>query len=155
MTLNIDTLQSQLRELKECIPDKELSDPQVSNAPVGWHIAHSLLVINTIFDSLQASAPEEYKKSFSFWKTTVMLLRKIPRGRARSPRAVLPPEKIETDFLQKQAEQATANILLMENFPKKAFFEHPFFKHLNRDETKKFLEIHTEHHLKIIREIRN
>lgn len=155
MTLNIDTLQSQLRELKDFIPEKKVLAPRVSSAPIGWHIAHSLLVINNIFDSLKASAPENYKRSFSFWKATVMLLRKIPRGRARSPKGVLPPEEIETEFLQKQAEQATANILLIENLPKKAFFKHPFFKHLNRDETKKFLEIHTEHHLKIIREIRN
>lgn len=84
-----------------------------------------------------------------------MLLRKIPRGKAKSPSVVRPPKNINVDFLQQQLEQAEANILLINKFQKKAFFRHPFFKHLKRDETKKFLEIHTEHHLKIIREIKN
>lgn len=155
LTLKLNTFQSQLQDLKQFIPEKDLLNTEVSGAPVGWHIAHSLLVINNVFESLKASAPKDYKRSFSFWKTLVILLRKIPRGRAKSPSAVLPPGEIKTDFLQKQWEMATAQIMLMQNFQKKAFFMHPFFKHLNRDETKKFLEIHTEHHLKIIREIRN
>lgn len=153
--LNIKPIQSQLQELKDSIPEKELIKPSVSSAPVGWHIAHSLLVINNVFQSLKTSVPEEYRKSFSFWKITVMLLRKIPRGKAKSPSAVRPPEDIDGDFLQEQLKLAQANVLLINDLQQKAFFRHPFFKHLKRDETKKFLEIHTEHHLKIIREIKN
>jgi hypothetical protein len=153
MALNTDFLQAQLQEIKEYIPHKEKVIPDVSSASVGWHLSHSLQVINNIFDSLKNSDPEEFKRQFSFWKTAVFLTRKIPRGRARSPKVVLPPENIEANFIQEQLTAAQANILLINNFPKKAHFKHPFFNHLNRNETKKFLEIHTEHHLKIIRDI--
>ncbi|GAB2769882.1 hypothetical protein GCM10010465_14430 [Actinomadura fibrosa] len=153
MALKTGALQAQLQELKEYLPKKELTNPKVSSAAVGWHISHILQVINNIFDSLKNSDPEDFKRDFSFWKTAVFMFRKIPRGKARSPKVVLPPDDIEMEFLQQQMEEAQANILLINNFPKKAHFAHPFFNHLNRNETKKFLEIHTEHHLKIIRDI--
>jgi hypothetical protein len=153
MPLKTVILQEQLQELKEYIPKKEILTPKVSGGSVGWHVSHSLLVINNVTEALKDSDPKNFKSEFSFWKTVVFLLRKIPRGRARSPKVVLPPEEIEQEFLEEQLSAAQSNIQVIKNVPEKAHFRHPFFKHLNRKETEKFLEIHTEHHLKIVREI--
>ena len=41
----------------------------------------------------------------------------------------------------------------LENISKDHYFEHPFFGKIKRKETIRFLEIHTNHHLKIIDDI--
>ena len=153
MTLNLNFLQAQLNEMKQYIYKKDASNPSVSSAPVAWHLSHSLKVINNIINSLESSRPEEFKKEFSFSRLVIFLTRNIPRGKARSPKVVLPPEVIKVEDLEKEIIEAQKNICLLNTFPLKAHFKHPYFKHLNRNQTKKFLEIHTEHHLKIMREI--
>lgn len=153
MALNLNLLQAQLNEMKQYISEKDVKKPSVSSAPVDWHLSHSLKVINNIITNLESSDPEDFKKEFSFWKILIFLTRKIPRGRARSPKVVLPPDEITVKDLENEWRKAKQNVHLLNTFPRKAHFEHPYFKHLDRNQTKTFLEIHTEHHLKIIREI--
>lgn len=153
MTLNIELLKAQLAEMDNYIVRKEEKDPSVSSAPIAWHLSHSLKVINNIIGTLEKSNPEDYKKEFSFMRLLIFVSRRIPRGKARSPKAVWPPEVIQADELRSSILEARKNVELLNNFHPRAHFEHPYFKHLNRDQTKTFLEIHTEHHLKIIRDI--
>lgn len=153
MALNLNLLQAQLNEMKQYISQKDISKPAISSAPVDWHLSHSLKVINNIITSLESSSPEDYKKEFSFSRLFIFLTRKIPRGKARSPKVVLPPENVTVEHLESEWTKAKQKVGLLNSFHKKAHFKHPYFKHLDRDQTKVFLEIHTEHHLKIIRDI--
>lgn len=153
MTLNIDLLQAQLVEMGNYIAQKDEINSAVSSAPIGWHISHNLKVINNIIATMESSNPEDYKKEFSFKRLLVFVSRRIPRGKARSPKVVWPPEVIKIEDLNESLIEAKKNIQLLNKLPRKAHFKHPYFKHLNRDQTKTFLEIHTEHHLKIIRDI--
>lgn len=153
MTLKLDLLHAQLNEMKQYISEKDTVNHAVSSAPVDWHLSHSLKVINNIITTLESSDPKEFNKEFSFWRVLIFLTRKIPRGKARSPKVVLPPEKITAQDLEKEWTRAKQNVSLINSFPRRAHFKHPYFKHLDRNQTKKFLEIHTEHHLKIIRDI--
>lgn len=153
MTLSIDLLKSQLVEMENYIAQKDEINHVVSSAPIGWHLSHSLKVINNIITSLETSNPGDYKREFNFKRLLIFVTRRIPRGRARSPKVVWPPEFIKTDDLKESILEARKNIQLLNNFHSSAYFKHPYFKHLNRNQTKTFLEIHTEHHLKIIRDI--
>lgn len=153
MTLKLDLLHAQLNEMKQYISEKDAIDHAVSSVPIDWHLSHSLKVINNIINSLESSNPEDFKKEFSFWRVLIFLTRKIPRGSGRSPKVVLPPDTITAEDLKEEWIRAKQNVSLLNSFPQKAHFKHPYFKHLDRNQTKKFLEIHTEHHLKIIREI--
>ena len=155
MALNLQKLQAQLVEMETYIPQKDEINSQISSAPTGWHLSHNLKVINNIITFLASSDPEDYKKEFSFKRLLVFTTRRIPRGKARSPKVVLPPEVIKTEDLKESVIEAKENIMLLNSFNAKAYFDHPYFKHLNRNQTKTFLEIHTEHHLKIIRDILN
>ena len=146
-------LQAQLGEMENYLKHKDKLNPEVSKAAVGWHLAHNLKVIHSILRSLDESNPEQYRKKFSWMKELVYLTGRIPRGKARSPKRVLPENNISEQELQDQIDLARTQMGIISKVPKNAFFEHPFFGHIRRDETAKFLVIHTGHHLKIIRDI--
>lgn len=146
-------LQAQLEEMEQYIKNKDQLDPKVSKAPVGWHLAHSLKVIHSILDAINTSDPEKYQKKFSWMKEIVYFTGRIPRGKARAPRVAIPKENISEEELKSQIVSAKKKIPGIIELPKNAFFEHPYFGHIKRDETTKFLVIHTGHHLKIIRDI--
>lgn len=151
--MKIEVLQAQLGEMESYIEHMTKLNLKVSKASVGWHLAHNLKVIHSILGSLDESNPEQYRKKFSWMKELVYLTGRIPRGKARSPKKVRPEENISEKELQDQIDIARARIGIIPKLPKNAFFEHPYFGHIRRDETEKFLVIHTEHHLKIIRDI--
>lgn len=146
-------LRAQLDEMEECIPLKSELNPLVSRVSVGWHLAHNLKVIHSILDALEDSDPKEYRKSFSWMKELVYLTGRIPRGKARSPKKVLPDDNVSEEEIRQQISLARNKIPQLQNLPKNAFFEHPYFGHIKKDETTKFLVIHTGHHLRIIRDI--
>ena len=58
-------LQKELRYMEEHLVDMNKEDLDISKANVGWHIDHSLKVINTVFEVLKNSNPKEYKKKFN------------------------------------------------------------------------------------------
>lgn len=153
MPSHIRTLSSQLEEMENYIRYRDYQDPKVSKAPVGWHLAHNLKVINNVLDALEFSDPKEFKSSFSFIKTMVMMTGHIPRGKAKSPKVVLPPDIIEKKDLILQLEKARQKISTFDELDKNAFFDHPYFYKMNKKESGKFLTIHTKHHLKIIKDI--
>ena len=143
----------QLGEMEKNIPNMAILEPAVSQASVGWHLAHGLKVILSVLHGLEVSDPDLYLKTFSWKKELVYLTGKIPRGKARAPKKVIPEDNISEEKLQEQIATARKKISEIKELPKYAFFEHPYFGHIKRDETEKFLVIHTEHHLKIIRDI--
>lgn len=149
----LQKIEQQLDEMEQKIPFLSSIDLAVSKVPVGWHLAHNLKVINTVISGLEYSEPANYQKSFSWKKELVFLLKKIPRGKARSPKKVIPSADISAVELRKEIASTGRRVLKIKDLQKKAFFEHPYFGHISRDETPKFLFIHTEHHLKIIRDI--
>lgn len=151
--MKIKVLEAQLEEMRGYIQHKALLNSKVSTAPVGWHLAHNLKVIHSILDGLENSDPDQYRRSFSWKKEFVYLTGKIPRGKARAPRMVIPEENISEVELREQIDSAKTGVNHIASGSKTSFFEHPYFGHIKRDETAKFLVIHTEHHLKIARDI--
>lgn len=151
--MRTQVLQAQLREMGKFISFKDQCNSAVSQANVGWHLAHNLQVINNVTAALKTSNPKDYRYQFSFPQLIVFLTGRIPRGKAKAPRSVRPGSDVLQEDLVKYLREAERNIRQFLTLHPKSHFEHPYFKNLNRNETRKFLEIHTEHHLKIIREI--
>ena len=146
-------LKEELTEIEGYIAFRDSLNPAVSKVEVAWHLDHSLRTINEIHKAVKKSNPENYKGRINLGRTVLLLINKIPRGRAESPKIVTPPEVIHTDSLYGQLALARKNLVAYDSLPKKAFFEHPHLGIMDRKTSKKFLEIHTEHHLKIIRDI--
>ena len=150
---SMEKILKQLAELSTFIPRSEEENLTISNANIGWQIDHSLRVANQVIAALVRSNPEEYKPSFNWRKHFVFFTQRIPRGKVNAPAGILPTEEITKSSLNLSVEQARANVQLLEQMPPNHFFTHPFFGQVNVRETKVFIQIHTEHHLKIIRDI--
>ena len=146
-------LNSYIEELSGHIALMDRRKPSVTSSDVAWQIDHSLKVINLVSKSLVLSNPTQYKSQFNAWRLLLFSLNYIPRGRAKAPKMVMPPEKISEDQLYQQVQLAYENIAQLMKAPEQAYFKHFVFGTLNRKRTIRFLKLHTNHHLKIIKDI--
>jgi hypothetical protein len=141
-------------ELESYINKENLSKVEISNSTIGWQIVHALKVIYGVTRTIAKSDPKEYKWKFNLTRTAILTTGKIPRGKAKAPKAVRPLEEDMTaEAFTNLFQKARKSIDDTLNSEPKAHFEHPYFGLLKRDTALRFLEVHTEHHLKIIRDI--
>ena len=147
---NLDAI---VPELANYIADYNQFNHAISEASVGWHIEHSLLVIKQVTATVAQSEPKLYKSKFNLSRFFVFLLKTIPRGKAKAPKVVIPVDEITLETLQESLKNTYQAITYLKDCEANQYFMHPFFGQLNKKQTIKFLGIHTEHHLKIIRDI--
>jgi Protein of unknown function (DUF1569) len=142
-----------LHELAAAITDAAKLNPSISASSVGWHIDHSLMVINQIIGAVEASNPAEYKWSFNLKRLVIFTTGKIPRGKAKAPKAVIPENAFDEIAVKAKMEKALYKLGKLNELSSNHFFIHPFFGHLNVKATKRMLALHTDHHLAIIKDI--
>jgi Protein of unknown function (DUF1569) len=128
---------------------------KISAWTVGMQAHHSLLAANVILGTLLESVPGEREEGRSLKRTVIMKLGKIPRGRGKSPDAAIPSEDISREELEKLLAAAQEKLKQTENTAPDAWWEHFIFGVMTRDTALKFLNIHTEHHLSLIDDIRS
>ncbi|MBX7243330.1 MAG: DinB family protein [Bacteroidia bacterium] len=143
----------QLNELEARIPDCDKINPAVSAASVGWHIEHVLLATGKVIDAVSASDPGMYKWKFNKNRLIVFFLNKIPRGKGRAPKPSVPKGETTRESLTESLEKTRSRVPKLSGLQPNHYFDHPVFGKINRKQTLKFLKMHLEHHLKIIREI--
>ncbi len=146
-------MEKQLAEFESYINQHQISKESLSKASVGWHVHHCLTVINGVSLSLMRSKEVDYVSKFNLIKLYVFLIKKFPRGKSKAPKNATPPETITEEDIRKQLKNAHKLILKIEALPNKSHFKHAIFGTLNLKESIKFLKLHNEHHLKIIRDI--
>jgi hypothetical protein len=149
----MQSLEELLYKLESFVPKSEQINTGISQATIGWQIEHSLLVLNGVVTQLELCNPEEFVRKFNLKKFVIFTTKKIPRGKVRAPKTVTPTEETTQENLINNLQTAKNNLEKMERLPKNSFFKHPFFDHLNKKDTYKFLQLHTIHHLKIIEDI--
>lgn len=142
-----------IQEIESKVDYHELENLAVSQSTISWQIDHSLKVVNGIIYAIKNSNPADYKWSFNLKRIVIFFTQNIRRGVAKAPKSVQSYEKIEKQDLIKQIELSKKLILDLEKLEPKHNFKHPFLGILNLKQTKKFLKIHTNHHLKIINDI--
>ena len=146
-------MNKQIEELKSYIPHAETLNKAISLATVGWHIHHSLGAINWAGLSLMRSKPADFKPSFNLKRAYVFFTGKFPRGKAKAPKNSVETKVLTLDQIEKELANALRVLEKVDKLPANSFMKHPIFQELNRKQAKRFLHIHTEHHLKIIRDI--
>ena len=139
-----------INKLESYIENHNVSNSKISKSNIGWHVDHSFKVINKVVETLQASEPKQYRDNFSVLGKIFFALGFFPRGKAKAPKYVKPPEIILKEDLINQLQQARENIKTIETLDKNAFFKHPLFGNINKKRVCRFLEVHSNHHLKIM-----
>lgn len=149
----MDKLKDLIKEIEIYIPRQEFTDLSISKSSVGWHIEHSLIAIDLIIKGLKHSNPEEYKWKFNLPRILVFNMGKIPRGKGKAPENTLPDVSFDEVSVRDKISVAKDLIKELDSLNPDNFIKHPFFGDLNLKTTKKFLFIHTKHHLDIIKDI--
>jgi len=149
----METLSILLNDLESKVASKDSINPLVSKSAVSWHIAHSLKVITKVVETVKISNPQEYRWKFNPTRSFVYLFNYFPRGKGKAPKSVLPADNLSSDQLHEQFQTVKEMLLALEHLDAKSHFMHPYFGQLNLKQTKKFLALHTKHHLKIIDDI--
>lgn len=149
----MEKLNNLINELEQHILLLDKTNTAVSKASVGWHIEHSLKVLTQIVDAIEKSDSNAYKWRFNLIGALVLGLNTIPRGKGKAPKTVVPEGNITIDTLKNHVEKTRLMIKKLEILHPNQYFKHPYFGDMNVKPTKKFLGIHTNHHLKIIKDI--
>lgn len=152
---SIEKLGLLLDQVELYLPQHEALNSSVSSSPVGWHIEHSLLVINQVIGQMIKSDPTRYKKRFDYRRYIVLVFGYIPRGKIRAPKAVQPAGNQDAISLQSHLDHTRQKLLQLANLGNGHYFTHPFLGDFRVKPATRFLCVHTRHHLDIIREILN
>ncbi len=153
MTAEKNELQVLIEQLRTQTIHSHVMKQNISAASVGWHIDHSILVINQIISALKQSDPNTYTSKFNFKRFLVFNLNKLPRGKAKAPKHVIPRNEFDLLATETEMNRAIQHIEQLDQLHKNNYFQHPYFGALNLKHTRKMLSLHTKHHLKIIRDI--
>lgn len=146
-------LEGELATLEGYFAEKDSVNTSISQADVAWHLDHILKTINTVSKDLIRSNPERYEPQFNVQRSLVHTLGIFPRGVAQAPQRVTPPNVVRLDSLRQELAMARENLNTISTLQEKAYFAHPVFDHMDRDQARRFLQIHTRHHLSIIQDI--
>ena len=149
----IDKNEALLKQLESYLELHQKLNDSISGETIGWHIAHSCMVINTITNAIVHSNPAKAKPVFSATFYWFLLTNHIPRGKAKAPNIVIPKQSITQEQIEQEIELAKANLQTLASTQKQKYFTHPIFGDLNVPKTLRFFIVHTNHHLKIIRDI--
>lgn len=127
--------------------------PDVSEWSVGMHVQHSCMVTIGVCKFLAESAPPAPRSRFSLPRTIVFATGRIPRGRGKSPAAVLPDQDVLEEELERLLDESERRLAEARTLDSNAWFAHPVFGTLARDKALRFIEIHNRHHQRIIADI--
>ncbi|HLS10879.1 MAG TPA: hypothetical protein VK050_01830 [Flavobacteriaceae bacterium] len=146
-------LDQEIKSLRANVAHAAIQQPSISAKGVDWHIYHALLVISGICYLLKQSNPKDYQPKFNLLKLVIITTGIIPRGKARAPKEVVPPEQISTKDMLALFSKVENQLENLERLDKNHFYSHHMFGDLNLKKSVKFLGIHSRHHLKIISDI--
>lgn len=147
------SLTSLIKELENKLPFIDKKNEAVSKVTVGWHLEHSLLAMIKMISAVENSNPTEFRKNYNLKRSIVLMLGKIPRGKAKVPDSVIPGSTINMSTINPLLEKAKGKVDLFEKLTKDKFFTHPVFGAVRVKKARRIIAIHTIHHTKIINDI--
>jgi hypothetical protein len=143
----------QFEALVSWVGQRDCFHAPTSSWNVGQQIEHCCLVIGGVHEALAKSQPPAPRARISLVRRGVFLTGRIPRGRAKAPKSVHPAAVPDRAHLETCLERAREQVEAIRALGADAWFKHFVFDVLRRDEALRFLQIHTDHHLRIMRQI--
>lgn len=111
-------LVKELKFIEECIKHHKNVNLKVSKSSVGWLLDHTLKVINKVNETIKKSKATEYKKEFSGLRLFTFTFGFFPRGKAQSPKRVLPPTVVVKESIESQLKTAIEHLQDFESLDK-------------------------------------
>lgn len=149
---SIIKINEHLTYIESVVSEHQVKNPSVSSNSVGWQIDHCLKVFNNIINYLK-TAPTDKASKISISGRLFLGINYIPRGKGKAPKLVLPNNDITTETLQSQLGEAKENLQSISSLDPQATFKHSYFGVLDLKQSIRFVEVHTNHHIKIIKDI--
>jgi hypothetical protein len=154
-------IEAQLRQVEALIAegDEKLGRraPKVSGWSVGEQVDHILKVLDRSLGLLLTS-DQALPKGINLTGRLLLALRRLPRGVAKSPAALRGAERPAGE-LREQASRIPPLLAKVREDPARfarptPVYPHPYFGGLDAARAVRFLAVHTDHHLRIVADIR-
>lgn len=146
-------LKNEMQRILDYTLQKDCIAAGISSVTVGWHLDHILLTINQIYNVLEKSNPKDFVENPNLGKSMLFASGKMPRGKIKTSESLNPTEVVTLQRINRDYETAIGNILRFDSLHQKAHLNHFSLGALKRENAKRFLVIHTNHHLNIISDI--
>ncbi len=123
------------------------------------HIAKvNLVIASSLITMSQKPEEEDSDRRASITGVSVLATGYIPRGRGKSPGRLRPPADLTRDQLtsalnKSESAVGEVGVLLGLLQSRKGRIEHPHFGFMRPSQWIRFMNVHTNHHLKIVRDI--
>jgi hypothetical protein len=144
---------SVVNKLESYFEHFEKANTAISKQNVAWHLDHSFRVLNGIATTLINSKPEDYKPNFNLKRIVVFINGKIPRGTGNAPKVVQAENPVMLSELQSWIIKVRPKLESLSTLNPKSNFNHPSFGQLNLKQSIRLLEIHTNHHIEIVKDL--
>lgn len=149
----MDKIEIQLQKIESLLSKIDVTNEKVSKASIGWHLEHSLLILNSSLKGLTMTNPQDYNPKFSLKKFVFLNFGMIPRGKIKAPKQFVPLEIPTRESVLKLINLAKERLEALKNLSEKSFITHPFLGDFDKKTTLRFLWLHSNHHLKIVDDI--
>ncbi len=146
-------LRNELNQIEYYLIYKDSYNAKVSKVSVAWHLNHCLEVINEISKALLTSNPERYTDKLSMRHIFSLFIGYIPRGKIVHYTSPHQKTSMKIKDLVAKLIRARDVIEEIESLEERLNYIHPVYGGLNKRQSRRFIEVHTKHHLKIIRDI--
>jgi len=142
-----------LGDLRAAVPHAAAQAPQISDWSVGMHVHHCCLSIQAIHDTLARSRPPAPRTWRTLLGRLVLWRGRFPRGRARAPKFAHPAPDLSAEQLTEQLAAAEQALSAMSGLDPGTWIRHFALGTFTRDDAIRFVGVHNDHHLAIIRDI--
>lgn len=161
IAVELERIESQLRQVEALIAegDEKLGRraPKVSGWSVGEQLDHVLKVLDRSLGLLLTS-DTALPKGVNLTGRLLLAVRRLPRGVGKSPTALRGAERPAGELREQAARIAPLLAKVREQPDRFArptpIYPHPYFGGLDAARALRFLAVHTDHHLRIVADIR-
>ena len=158
---NLKQIVAQLQQLQDFCKRAEVHNPAISTWSVGQHLEHLILAamhVHGLLEQERTSATAG-RERLTLIGRIVFLTGRIKRGVGKSPQHVTPaPQARDRGWLEERIRALSADyarqdqiVALVEKST--SVYRHPYFGELNLARWLRFMVIHQDHHLRILRDI--
>ena len=150
----IDPLLDRLDRVSAFLGISGVTVVDISKWSIGQHAEHVVRATSALTILVLRNHASEGSNVSEALKVALLKQGFIPRGVAQAPEGTLPAEETDIDALNQLILKTSNRIRRLADVGPDAAAIHPYLGDMKREEAIRFMEIHLEHHLKIMHEIR-